>query len=333
MFPPQRSLFCLLLLSTTLPASLGAQEKSKEEGTPAERLRPTLERGLAYLEKAGLAWMKERKCIACHHGAFMLWAHQEARQRGFTVDEKKFAAWTEEALKLYLAQQKELEKKKTGAVEATNLLLAQGGAKPADSFQPVAALLVGSQQKDGFWKYEGQGIKRPDAEGHEATTLWAVLALDSWETRDPAAGKNKELALAWLKKAPVGADNESRVLRLLIEQRYGTPERTAELTREVLARQNPDGGWSWTKDVPSDAFATGQSLYALARVGRKAEEPAMQKAIRYLLDKQRPDGSWHSPSRKPGVKDNPIAPYWGSAWATIGLLQTVAPPGVAQGAP
>lgn len=323
MFLPPRSLPCLLLLSVTLPGPLWAEEKSKEEVTP-ERVRQSLERSLPYLEKAGLAWMKERKCIACHHGAFMLWAHQEARQRGFAVDGDKFSTWTEQALKLYLGQ-KDLEKKKTGGVEATNLLLSQAGAKPADAFQPVAALLVNAQQKDGFWKYEGQGIKRPDAEGHEATTLWSVLALATWETKDPAAARNKELALAWLKKAPVGNDNESRALRLLIEQRYGSPERTVELTRELLARQNADGGWSWTKDVPSDAFATGQSLYALARVGQKAEEPAMQKAIRYLLEKQKPDGSWYSPSRKPGNKDNPIAPYWGSAWATLGLLQTVAP--------
>ena len=113
------------------------------------------------------------------------------------------------------------------------------------------------------------------------------------------------------------------MLRLLIELQFGDAARTKELAQELAGRQNDDGGWNWSKDYKSDAFATGQSLYALAKAGFAPNDPVIQKAVQYLLDTQRADGSWDAPSKKAGNKGNPIAVYWGSAWATIGLTQTL----------
>jgi hypothetical protein len=78
-----------------------------------------------------------------------------------------------------------------------------------------------------------------------------------------------------------------------------------------------------TKERPSEAFATGQSLYALGRAGVDGKDAAFQRAWAFLAATQKPGGSWQLPSRKPNVKDNPIAVYWGTAWATIGLARTV----------
>src|SRR6266581_8888374 len=88
--------------------------------------------------------------------------------------------------------------------------------------------------------------------------------------------------------------------------------------KELRSRQNADGGWSWANSGPSDAFATGQALFALS--WHAGEDPDAARAATYLMEKQRPDGSWYSPTRKPKTKDNPIAIYWGSAWATLGLV-------------
>ncbi len=49
----------------------------------------------------------------------------------------------------------------------------------------------------------------------------------------------------------------------------------------------------------------------------------MARAWKYLVAGQRPDGSWYAPTKKPTAKDNPIAIYWGSAWAAIGLVRTL----------
>jgi cytochrome c peroxidase len=86
---------CATSLATAVPASAE---------TPAIKrdARPAIEKSLSFLEEKGLAWMNNQKCIACHHGAFLLWSHHEARTHGFAVDPKKFDNWSEQAVKLYL---------------------------------------------------------------------------------------------------------------------------------------------------------------------------------------------------------------------------------------
>lgn len=327
------SLWHLLALLTGLAEPARSVEKIQAP-TPelvlpitAAQVRTAVVRSLPFLEKEGVAWMDNRKCIACHHAPFLLWSHNEARRRGFAVDAQKLDAWTARALDFYLAGSKNAEKKKNGCVEATNLLLGRGDApassKTAAAWKTVAFLLVNGQRADGTWKYEGQEQKRSKAAADEATTLWAMLALTPAEKVGPSYAKQRERILAWLKKTPIGEGNEPVALRLVIAAQQGDAARTVETAKLLLARQNADGGWSWGQVFPSDSYATGQSLYALIQAGFKIDHPAVQRALRFLLERQRPDGSWYAPTKKPTNRDNPIASYWGSAWATIGLLGTL----------
>jgi squalene-hopene/tetraprenyl-beta-curcumene cyclase len=95
----------------------------------------------------------------------------------------------------------------------------------------------------------------------------------------------------------------------------------------IRARQNVDGGWSQARDMPSDAWATGQALYALAHAGASPDDPAIERARAFLIATQRDDGSWPMTSRpiKPGGEGSksliPITAA-GSAWAVIGLARS-----------
>jgi squalene cyclase len=97
----------------------------------------------------------------------------------------------------------------------------------------------------------------------------------------------------------------------------------ARAAAAVVGAQRSDGGWAPLTDLPSDAYATGQALYALANGGAvPAADLAFQRGIRFLLSTQRADGSWHVVSR--AVKFQPYFesgfPYgheqWISAMAT-----------------
>src|SRR6185436_19548861 len=106
--------------------------------------------------------------------------------------------------------------------------------------------------------------------------------------------------------------------------------------RELVGTQRPDGGWSQLPTMGSDAYATGEALYALKLAGKVAASAEVyQKGVRYLLSTQAADGTWHVKTRS-----LPIQPYFesgfpyghdqwissaGTSWASIALSLAVEP--------
>ena len=148
--------------------------------------------------------------------------------------------------------------------------------------------------------------RRAKAESHEVSTLWALRALDSLGFDD-----------ARLKDRAPGESAESAALHLL-----ATPSEA--LRAELLSRRNDDGGWGYSRGAPSDGLATGMALYALST--GKADVEAVRRAQAFLVRTQRDDGSWNVPTTKAKTNEPGIAVYWGTAWATIGLLRTLPKP-------
>ena len=72
--------------------------------------------------------------------------------------------------------------------------------------------------------------------------------------------------------------------------------------------------------MSSDAYATGRTLYVLARAGVRPSAAAMQRGIQFLVRVQRDDGSWPMNSRVKAKNVNPIT-VTGTAWAVLGLLR------------
>ena len=110
----------------------------------------------------------------------------------------------------------------------------------------------------------------------------------------------------------------------------------AASAKTLAALQRADGGWSQLPTMGSDAYATGQALYALNVAGKMAAtDPMYAKGVKYLLTTQADDGSWHVKSRSIWVQPyfESGFPYghdqWisaaGTGWAVIALSMTVEP--------
>ena len=56
--------------------------------------------------------------------------------------------------------------------------------------------------------------------------------------------------------------------------------------------QNDDGGFGGASGAPSSAEETGLALRALAAFGGNLDEEACARAARWLIERQREDGSW-----------------------------------------
>ena len=201
-------------------------------------------------------------------------------------------------------------------------------------------LLASMQCQDGAW--HSHIVRQPFQHSPFSETAYAIRALQIYGPpgRKPEFAKRIERARQWLlTHTPV--DNEERVKQLLGLAWSGAKavdirKAAAELIRE----QQPDGGWAQRPGFPTDAYATGQTLYALSEAaGIQPSSKTYQRGVSYLRHTQLKDGSWYVRSRS--VKFQPYFesgfPHghdqWisaaGTAWATMALTIAVERPVVA----
>ncbi|MBX7208777.1 MAG: hypothetical protein K1X78_10725 [Verrucomicrobiaceae bacterium] len=295
--------------------------------TEAE-LRATITRGLGFIAKAGDQWMEEKSCNSCHHIPLLLWGHREAKRRGFAVDQPKFDEW-----RAWAAER--AADKKPGLEEAALMIL----ALPERPAPELVKLLAADQQTDGTWKPAGQFSTMQMRGAADAQANATRLSLIALATAPSAANESEaahQKAGIVLQKKDAPTSMESMVFRALFARRGGKPEEAGTLTKDIIKQQRGDGGWSsFIGENMSDPLATGQVLHLLqGSASDGASADAIARAQHWLLKTQRDDGSWLSdithiskidrsaPARAKSFKDaTEIYHYWGSAWATIGLLQ------------
>jgi hypothetical protein len=87
-----------------------------------------------------------------------------------------------------------------------------------------------------------------------------------------------------------------------------------------------NGGWAQLPTLESDAYATGQALYTLARfVKDPLTDPVWQRGLRFLLESQGIDGTWHgerfpfslrriAASRTTAIRGSRLRPQAGRCW-------------------
>src|SRR5271165_4074533 len=91
------SLFALFFLGLCLSRPVVADEPTLIPPTTTQQVQQTVERAIGYLQTESAAWLRTRKCAACHHVPMPLWALSEAERHGYAID-KKFVADTAECL-------------------------------------------------------------------------------------------------------------------------------------------------------------------------------------------------------------------------------------------
>lgn len=233
----------------------------------------------------------------------------------------------------------DMEDRVGGGLEALAPLLIVSQGTASVLAQPefrdgVIDLMSRIRLADGSWtpgvQFTGLLWTRPTA--NQATTMWVTLALASYDTPDPKRSASIEKALAYLRQQTPNPDNrEWLAMRLMFERRFGSDEEVAKLRQQLLEARNGDGAWGWEKGTPSDPLTTGLAIYVLAKARAGDDSSVFRDARKWLLASQQPDGSWLTPAKnfmKPAdpermkVRDE-IYHYWGTGWATIGLLETL----------
>jgi hypothetical protein len=342
------SSFAALLLGLCLSHLALAVKPAAIAPATKQQIHQTVERAIGYLQTESAAWLKTRKCAACHHVPLPLWALGEAERQGYAID-KKFVADTTESL---LGSKEKLltsrifpnpadapDPRPQGrglnmglpflAVAAQSFPSLAVGQK--QSLKLIAEEIVKKQQPDGSWEFFATLRRPPINETQTTDAAWIIMALEGETGPDAPDAQRAALskAIAWLDAAKPSNIHQEKILKLLIGARAAKPRETIQTTiDELLALQRADGGWSQSvPELKSDAFATGQSLYVLSLAGYTAERREIKRGIDFLVATQTPDGSWpmisrSTPDGSPGSSKllSPIT-CAASSWATLGLAR------------
>jgi hypothetical protein len=307
-----------------------------------------VERGLQFLRKEAFNWKATRSCAACHHAPTMIWTFNEARARGYTVDEqalKEITGWafgdmktnslTEQApprdvinlgwvyvlLSVETAPEfKAPTVRQDENLGATDKLAATNEEAILSARATLTRQIVKKQVSDGSW---GRPLDEriPVGGPIEDVAILSRLALLQSGDHSTIVTDCISKAANWLAANQDKTSRQGRNLRLLMSVREAKP--AAELNpaiASIRAEQNADGGWSQTPDMASDAYATGQTLYVLARAGVQDGAPEMKRGVEFLALTQREEGSWPMTSRVKAKNLSPITAA-GTAWAVLGLVR------------
>lgn len=305
-------------------------------------LRIAMERALPLLmgtalesKQAFVRHASKQDCTSCHQQYLPLAAAGLAKRQGIAVEAQAEA----ELIRMVMQGEfKDFEPDwepmfhpdAPGTKGYTLLAYALAGLS-ADALTDAAVHhLAAIQGPEGQWH---NNLPRPPIQtGDVGATALAVHALQ----RYPLAGRKAEFqarvdkARRWLARAEI-SNTDSRAFQLLGLSWAGEPaDQLRTKARALIREQRPDGGWGQLSSLPSDAYATGQALYALqVAAGLTGADPAIQRGRRFLLQSQLADGSWRvrrrafpfqptMPSGFPHGRDSWISAA-GTSWAVMAL--------------
>ena len=202
------------------------------------------------------------------------------------------------------------------------------GIPPQPSVDSLVFHIAAMQRKEGDWP--NYGMVRPPLEdggfSHTAKGI-RVLQLNLLPGRKAEFEERIARAADWLKKASPRS-TEDRTMQLP-GIRWAGQKPPEDRVKQLIALQRPNGGWGQTGNLASDAYATGEALYALHETGMAATHPVYSLGVDFLLRTQKGDGSWLVKTRAASFQ-----PYFesgfphghdqwisqsGTAWAAIAL--------------
>ena len=187
------------------------------------------------------------------------------------------------------------------------------------------------QTPAGNWS-TNESRRPPMAAGDFQAAALSIYSLKQYGQDADKAETDAVIAKAvkWLENTKP-ATTQDRAFHLLgLAWGNASPATIKAAARALAATQRADGGWNQLPEMVSDAYATGQALYALNTAGNMAVSSSVyQKGVDYLLRTQAPDGSWHVETRAiwlqpyfesgfPYGRDQFISAA-GTAWAVMAL--------------
>ncbi|HXB33765.1 MAG TPA: prenyltransferase/squalene oxidase repeat-containing protein [Puia sp.] len=298
-------------------------------------------KGLLLLQKSGYTFINRNKvhCVSCHHNTLTSMAAELAKQKGLRVVDSLAVQRTKSMeYSLGLGANPNLINEFLPVNFATPYILLGLNAEnyPPSFITDISVdYLITQAKPDGSFLAESG---RPPLEtGDIHLTALAIRAIQLYASPAKANKVNEMTARTrhWLETTNPSQQQEL-VFKLLGMHWCGSnPDQKRKVAETLISLQNADGGWSQLPTMSSDAYATGQTLYALFESGMIPPlDPVYQKGLTYLLKSQDETGAWIVQTRAyaiqpfvnsdfPPYDENQFISAAASNWAVMALLNAL----------
>jgi ankyrin repeat protein len=266
-----------------------------------DAIRSAVAASLPPLQRTGQKITEENKCVTCHQHSLVAMTAGLARKHGLPVDEA-LAAKTQAQVTAVLGEK--IPWLLLGADMDATLApytlvgMAAEDQKASPLTDALVHFLALRQRNDGRWLTE---VNRPPEDASDF--MFTALAIRGLQDYAPK-GRSKEIAgrvaraRSWLLNAKPAETVDSVFQLLGLRWANADTEPIQRLASNLLSQQREDGSWAQLPTLPSDAYATGQVLYALHQAaGLAVDSPAYRRGADFLLRTQLADGSWFVPTR------------------------------------
>ena len=211
----------------------------------------------------------------------------------------------------------------------------------AEKYQPdfntdiAVDCIMGQAKPDGSFLTESGRAPLETGEAHLVTLDVRAIQLYAAPAKKKKADEIIARSKQWLEKLNTNNQQELAFQLLGLQWCGSNKELKMKIADKLISMQNADGGWSQLPTMKSDAYATGQTLYALYESGLlKPKNDTYQKGLEYLLKTQDESGAWIVATRVypiqpfvssqfPPYDENQFISATASNWATLALLNAL----------
>ena len=306
-------------------------------GYKSEDFKRAVEKSIALLQRTSANFLEAGGCVSCHAQNLTGMAVQAAHANGakadmaFEAEQASMVASLRGGLEQGLLQLQDPPPGVEG-MEYSLLHMSAAGIPAGPSVDAIVFHVAAMQRKEGDWPNYGS-VRPPLEDGSFAHTAMGIRSLQLFFMPGRKAEFNNRIAraAAWLENASPRTTDD-RVMQLL-GIHWANGKVSEQRLKELVAIERSDGGWGQTPGLPSDAYATGQVLYALHELGIPPSDAPYRRGAGYLMRTQLEDGSWHVKTRAAGFQ-----PYFqsgfphghdqwissaGTAWAAMALAYAI----------